>query len=100
MANKQRLIPQTRISIRMDTPTKVEFENIVNNIGLNMGVAVNAFAKSVIKHRGIPFDLTEEQDPFFSPYNQRYIQESFDEAANGNVIRKTPEELGLDNEEY
>ena len=91
----------SKLTIRMNEATKRECEVILNSLGMNMTTGINVFANAVVRHRGIPFDMRlEEPDPFFSPYNQKYLKESFDEAANGNVIKKTAEELGLDNEEY
>ena len=91
----------TKLTIRMNEATKKECETILNNLGMNMTTGINIFAKAVIRHKGIPFELKQEEpDPFFSPYNQRYLKESFEEAERGNVIKKTAEELGLDNEEY
>ena len=91
----------TKLTVRMNEATKKECEAILNSLGMNMATGVNIFAKAVVRHRGIPFELRQEEpDPFFSPYNQRYLRESFEEAENGNVIKKTAEELGLDDEEY
>ena len=48
---------QTSINIRMDENLKREFDSFCGEIGLNMSTAFNIFAKAVVRHQRIPFDL-------------------------------------------
>ena len=45
------------ISTRIDHSMKVEFTHICEEIGLNPSQAIKLFAKAVINHGGIPFEL-------------------------------------------
>ncbi len=51
---------QTNVNIRMDEATKVAFDSICSEIGLSMSTAFNIFAKTVVRERRIPFELTLE----------------------------------------
>lgn len=48
---------QTTVSIRMDENVKKEFEEFCAQVGMNVSVAVNLFAKAVIRERRIPFEI-------------------------------------------
>lgn len=45
------------ITIKTDAEIKKEFNDICEELGLNMSVAINIFMKTVLRERGIPFDL-------------------------------------------
>lgn len=47
----------TSITIKTDTEVKKEFNDICEELGLNMSVAINMFMKTVLRERGIPFEL-------------------------------------------
>ncbi|MFI3277106.1 type II toxin-antitoxin system RelB/DinJ family antitoxin [Vibrio sp.] len=49
------------LSARIDHETKVAFTNICDEIGLSTSQAIKLFAKAVINHGGIPFDLRVPQ---------------------------------------
>ena len=49
------------ISTRIDHGTKIEFTNICEEIGLSPSQAIKLFAKAVINHGGIPFELKAKQ---------------------------------------
>ena len=46
------------LTVRMDENIKRQFDETLDNIGLNASVAVNMFARLVIRERGIPFAVT------------------------------------------
>ena len=48
---------QTNVNIRMDDKLKKDFEKNCNELGLNMTTAFNIFARAVVRHRRIPFDI-------------------------------------------
>lgn len=48
---------QTNINIRMDEDLKRDFDIFCSEIGLNMSTAFNIFAKTVVRHQRIPFEL-------------------------------------------
>ena len=45
------------LSTRIDHDTKVAFTDICDEVGLSPSQAIKLFAKAVINHGGIPFDL-------------------------------------------
>lgn len=46
------------INIRLDENDKKIFNEICNELGLNMSTAFNMFVKSMIRTGGLPFDAT------------------------------------------
>jgi DNA-damage-inducible protein J len=49
------------ITTRLEHDLKVEFTHICAEIGLNPSQAIKLFAKAVINHGGIPFELKVKQ---------------------------------------
>lgn len=45
------------INIQVDSKTKKEATNILNDLGLNMSTAINLFLRQVIKRDGLPFEV-------------------------------------------
>ena len=45
------------LSTRIDHDTKVAFTHICDEVGLSTSQAIKIFAKAVINHGGIPFEL-------------------------------------------
>ena len=49
------------LSTRIDHDTKVAFTNVCDELGLSTSQALKLFAKAVINHGGIPFELRTPQ---------------------------------------
>ena len=49
------------LSTRIDHDTKAAFTSICDEVGLSTSQAIKLFAKAVINHGGIPFDLRVPQ---------------------------------------
>lgn len=49
------------ISTRLEPELKVEFTHICAEVGLSPSQAIKLFAKAVITHGGIPFELKAKQ---------------------------------------
>lgn len=45
------------ITIKTDAEVKKEFNDICEKLGINMSVAINMFMKTVLREKGIPFEL-------------------------------------------
>ncbi len=45
------------INIQVDSQTKKEATNILNDLGLSMSTAINLFLRQVIKTDGLPFEV-------------------------------------------
>ena len=84
---------QTVLSVRMDEDVKRRFDTFCIDAGMNASVAVNLFARAVIREKRIPFEITGNDDPFYSEKNQARLRESIRQLETGQVIVKTMEEL-------
>ena len=47
------------INVNVDSNLKQQANEILNDLGLNMSVAINMFLKQVVKRRGIPFEIVQ-----------------------------------------
>ncbi|MDR1834384.1 MAG: type II toxin-antitoxin system RelB/DinJ family antitoxin [Fusobacteriaceae bacterium] len=68
---------QTTISVRMDEEVKNALEEFCSDVGLNISVAINLFAKTVIREQRLPFEISSrKKDPFYSVENQKRLLEA------------------------
>ena len=87
------------VTVRVDENIKKQSEQILNELGMNISTAFNIFMRTVARERRIPFEITlAEPDPFFSKSNLARLAQSQKQISEGNIIYKTAEELGLDDE--
>lgn len=49
---------QTNINIRIEENLKKQFDELCEELGLTMTSAFNIFAKAVVRHRAIPFEIS------------------------------------------
>lgn len=75
---------QTTLSVRMDELTKKQFDEFCSEVGMNASVAVNLFAKAVLRERRIPFEITTDPDPFYSDANMKRLKKSIRQLEGGN----------------
>ena len=78
---------QATLSIRMDATVKKQFDAFCSEVGMNTSVAVNLFAKAVLREQKIPFEIAAVSDPFYSESNQIRLNKSIASlrAGKGNV---------------
>ena len=78
---------QTNVSIRMDEDLKKHFDSFASDIGMTMTTAICVFAKKAVRERRIPFDITADNDPFYSQENIDRLKKSIAqmEATGGTV---------------
>ena len=62
----------TLLNVRMDNDVKKGLEDFCASVGMNPSVAVNMFAKAVIREQRLPFEVTA--DPFYSKENQSRLK--------------------------
>lgn len=62
----------TLVNVRLDDTTKKEMAELCAELGLSMSTAFNLFAKTMVRERRIPFEITA--DPFYSPENMRHLE--------------------------
>lgn len=67
---------QTNVNIRMDSDLKKQFEAFCSDIGMSMTTAFCVFAKKAVRERRIPFEITADRDPFYSPANISRLKKS------------------------
>ncbi|MCL1852361.1 MAG: type II toxin-antitoxin system RelB/DinJ family antitoxin [Peptococcaceae bacterium] len=74
---------QTTLSIRMDEEIKRRFDAFCADVGMNATVAVNMFARAVLREKRIPFEISGSDDPFYSIKNQARLREAMDQLEAG-----------------
>jgi DNA-damage-inducible protein J len=55
---------QTTLNVRIDEDVKRAFEDFCYDVGMNVSVAVNMFAKAVIREQRLPFEVTTQSPKF------------------------------------
>jgi DNA-damage-inducible protein J len=63
---------QTTLNVRIDSDVKKGLEDFCITVGMNTSVAVNMFAKAVIREQRLPFEVIA--DPFYSKENQSRLK--------------------------
>ena len=87
-------MPTTSITVRMDEELKKQVEVLFEDMGLNMTTAFTIFAKTVVRQKKIPFEITASADPFYNEANQARLREAIaDLNAGHDIVVKTIEEL-------
>jgi DNA-damage-inducible protein J len=71
----------------MDADIKKRFDVFCADAGMNATVAVNMFARAVLREQRIPFEITGNADPFYSVKNQARLKAAMEqlEAGKGKV---------------
>ena len=68
------VMAQTTFSVRMDSQIKKQLDEFCSKVGMNTSVAVNMFARAVLREKRLPFDVTTESDPFYSDSNLAHLR--------------------------
>jgi DNA-damage-inducible protein J len=82
---------QSNVNIRMDEDLKKGFDQICNDLGINMSIAITILAKKMIREQRIPFEVSI--DPFYSKENTEALKQSRAQLEKGQTITKTLAEL-------
>jgi len=53
-------MPTSTFSVRMDEALKTDFDALCAKFGMNTSVAINIFARAVVRERRIPFEISAE----------------------------------------
>jgi DNA-damage-inducible protein J len=69
----------------MDADIKRQFDDFCAGVGMNTSVAVNLFAKAVLREKRIPFEITTAPapDPFYSAINQKRLHSALEQLNQG-----------------
>ena len=81
----------TNISIRLDEDLKERFEELCDDVGMNMTTAFTMFIKASLRANGLPFEV--KRDPFYSDPNMAHIRKGMEQIENGEYVTMTLEEL-------
>lgn len=74
------------LQVRIDKNKKDEARKILKNLGMDLTTGVNVFISAVIRERGIPFDLYDDEDKKeLKPEIIKEIQQGYDDFKKGNV---------------
>ena len=89
---------QANINIRMDEDLKKQFEAFCSDIGMRMTTAFCVFAKTAVRERRIPFEISAANDPFYSPNNMKRLKKSIAEMekTGGTIHEVNPDDKSLD----
>jgi DNA-damage-inducible protein J len=77
---------QTTLSIRMDGDIKKRFDAFCADAGMNVTVAVNMFARAVLRENRIPFEIVGSDAPFFSVKNQSRLRDAMAQLEAGRGV--------------
>ena len=77
---------QTILSIRMDADIKKRFDAFCADAGMNATVAVNIFARAVLREQRIPFEINGSDDPFYSVKNQARLKAAMEQLESGKGV--------------
>jgi DNA-damage-inducible protein J len=74
---------QSMLNVSIDDDMKRRFDAFCSDAGMNASVAVNLFVHAVVREKRIPFDITGNDDPFYSTKNQARLMESIEQLEAG-----------------
>lgn len=63
----------TTVNIRMDEQTKRTMGELCDELGISMSTAFNMFAKTMVRERRLPTEVTT-LDPFYSTENMNRVR--------------------------
>jgi len=74
---------QSIITARVDATDKAAFDSFCSDVGINTSTAINIFIKAVLREKRIPFEIYQNNDPFFSEVNMAHVKKSVQELRLG-----------------
>ena len=61
----------THIHVRIDEDTKIQAQQVLGDMGLDLSTAINMFIKQIVRNRSFPF--LPSADPFFNENNIAHL---------------------------
>ena len=83
---------QTTLNVRIDEDVKKDFEEFCYDVGMNVSVAVNMFAKAVIREQRLPFEISTIS-PRFNKVTLSALDESEEIIKSGKFRFKNSAEM-------
>lgn len=87
-------------SVRMDENLKSQFENICEEFGMNMSIAINVFARAVVRERKIPFEIAAKPISALREEALEAVKEIRDNAKNNGTADMSMEDILKEIDEY
>ena len=88
------------VNIRMDKNLKKQAEELFMEFGMNMTTAFTVFAKTVVRERKIPFEISARDD-FYNEYNQERLIatiEQLNESDKKRVVKSLEDLKSMEDE--
>ena len=63
-------------NIKIEPEIKEQFDEFCKKIGMNASTAFNVFIHAALREKRIPFELSAENDPFYTESNLAFLRES------------------------
>lgn len=80
------------ITINLEEQEKLQLEELIKNMGLNLSTFFQIYTKRVLHDRKIPFEIIA-LDNFYSAENLEKIELAEKQVKEGKIVIKTIEEL-------
>ena len=87
---------QTTLNVRIDEQLKNDLEKFCSNVGMNISVAVNMFAKIVVREQRLPFEVAI--DPFYSDENMKRLKKAIADVKSGKAKLTEHELIEVDDD--
>jgi DNA-damage-inducible protein J len=71
-----------RLSVRVDSDTKSQAENVFRSLGLNLSTGINLFLTQVARQRAIPFSLTLNRNEILGSESMSIEREAIETVEN------------------
>jgi DNA-damage-inducible protein J len=81
---------QSILSVRIDADLKKQFDTLCGEFGMNTTTAITVFAKTVVRERKIPFEITAPDELFWGETNQQHLKKAIADIQAGKY---SPHEL-------
>ena len=78
------------VEIQMDSKVKRQLDKFCAQVGMSTAVAVNMFARVVLREKRLPFEITTETDPFYSESNMAHLRQGITALNNGEGVEFNP----------
>ena len=77
---------QAMVNFRMDAELKQRMEETCRKMGLTLTAAFTMFAAKVTQDRSIPFEVTADEDPFYSEENMARLRAAIADVKAGRNL--------------
>ena len=84
------------VNFRINKDVKKQFDNILNEIGLNPSTAFNMFARLVVRENGLPFPLTLKKGGDIAGEAKMLLNEIREESAQNGTNKLTMDEINAE----